>query len=202
MTTVSLVLLLVVSAPGTPARNARPPAGTTTAAPGASASTLSDDEVAQRVHAYLGAIDTPTPAARWKALGQRAVPVLESVVRDPAALPSRRAKSVEALSIIGGTRAKQLVLDTLRSDQEPFGVRAAALRGAPRVLSKEELTTELQPILEHARHPTVRAAAADVLARNGGSGGCAAVRVQAAREHGHDREQFSRALDRCGAEAR
>lgn len=197
MTAIQLALLLALAAPSTPARN-RPPPASPADAPGTS-STLSDEDVAQRVHAYLGTIDTPIPAARWKALGPRAVPALESVLHDPGALPSRRAKSVEALSIIGGPRAKSLILETIRAEREPFGVRAAALRGAPRVLPSNELVSALRPVLETATASPVRAIAADTLARHGGSSGCRAVRAQADREHGLDREQFSGALDRCGA---
>ncbi len=198
MTAIHLALLLALAAPNTPARNRPPPPPPMDAAPETSTA-LSDQDVAQRVHAYLGAIDTPTPATRWKALGPRAVPVLESVLHDPDTLPSRRAKSIEALSIIGGARAKQLILETIRSEREPFGVRAAALRGAPRVLPSKELMSALRPVLETAPETPVRATAAETLARYGGSSGCRAVRAQADREHGLDRQQFSRALDRCRA---
>jgi HEAT repeat protein len=202
MTVLSLTLLLALAAPGTPARNARPQARepATDASPSeaqAPTPTLTDEEVSQRVRTYLGAIDTPITAAQWRQLGSRAVPALESVLHDPDALPSRRAKAVEALSVIGGQRAKQLVVETARSDQEPFGVRASALRGAGRLLGQKELAVELRPVMENAREAPVRATAADVLAHHAGASSCAAVRAQVRREHGHERAQFSRALERC-----
>ncbi|HEX9288652.1 MAG TPA: hypothetical protein VF904_03925 [Anaeromyxobacteraceae bacterium] len=195
MTALSLTLLVALTAPGTPARNARPRSDTPAAT--APAPDLSDAEVESRVRTYLGAIDTPISADRWRALGPRAVAPLEAVLRDPEALPSRRAKAVEALSVVGGARARQLVLETAHSEQEPFGVRASALRGAPRVLPAKELVKQLRPVMEGAQDPTVRAAAAEVLARHAAKSSCAAVRAQASRE-GEARGQFANAVERCG----
>ncbi len=196
MTTLQLALLLALAAPATPARNARP-AAEAEVAPAAS-SALSDAEVARRVRSYLATIDTPISAARWRALGPRAVPWLESVVADRTALPSRRARSLDALSFIGGDRATQLLLDTAHADGEPFAVRASALRGAGRLLPPDRLTAELRSVLEGARHTTLRAAAAEVLARRATGPACGAVRAQVARERPRDRGQFSAALERCG----
>ncbi|OFX20417.1 MAG: hypothetical protein A2V77_02725 [Anaeromyxobacter sp. RBG_16_69_14] len=197
MTALSLAFLLALAGVGTPARNARPKASETPAT-----TTTTEDlpaaEVANRVRAYLGAIDTPIPAARWRALGPRAVAPLEAVVRDPEALPSRRSKAVDALSVVGGERARELVLETARSEREPFGVRASALRGASRLLATKDLVKELRPVLEGARDPTVRATAAEVLARHAGPSSCRAVRAQAAREGGDVRGRFTPALVRCG----
>jgi hypothetical protein len=200
MTALSLALLLALTGLGTPARNARPTAGE---APAGTATTedLPAAEVANRVRAYLGAIDTPIAAERWRALGPRAVTPLEAVVRDPDALPSRRAKAVDALSVLGGARAKQLVLETARSEHEPFGVRASALRGASRLLATKELVKQLRPVLEGAHDPTVRATAAEVLARHAARSSCQAVRAQAAREGGDVRGRFTPALARCGSAA-
>jgi len=196
MTALSLTLLVALTAPGTPARNARPRSDTPAAT--APAQDLSDAEVESRVRTYLGAIDTPISADRWRALGPRAVAPLEAVLRDPNALPSRRAKAVEALSVVGGARARQLVLETARAEQEPFGVRASALRGAPRVLPAKELARQLRPVMERAEDPTIRATAAEVLARHAAKSSCAAVRAQASREEGEARGQFANAIERCG----
>ena len=200
MTALSLTLLLALSGLGTPARNARPPVGET---PARTAPTKdpSAAEVASRVRAYLGAIDTPIPAERWRALGPRAVAPLEAVVRDLDALPSRRAKAVEALSVLGGARAKHLVLETARSENEPFGVRASALRGASRLLAPADLVKQLRPVMEGAHDPTVRATAAEVLARHAARSSCQAVRAQAEREGSAVRGQFRPALVRCGGAA-
>jgi len=197
MTALSLTLLVALTAPGTPARNARP-TGNDAPAATAPAQDLSDAEVASRVNTYLGAIDTPISADRWRALGSRAVAPLEAVLRDPGALPSRRAKAVEALSVVGGARARQLVLQTARSEDEPFGVRASALRGAPRVLAQKELVKQLRPVMESAQDPTVRAAAAEVLSRHAAKASCAAVRAQARREDEGVRGRFANAVERCG----
>ena len=197
MTALPLTLLIALAAPGTPPRNARPveraPSADTAPAPA-----LSGDEIAQRVRTYLAAIDTPITASQWRELGQSAVAPLEAVLHDPGALPSRRAKAVDALSVIGGARAKQLVLETAQSEDEPFGVRASAIRGAARVLTARELAAKLRPVMENAGQTPIRATAAEVLARHAGASSCAAVRAQAGRE-GHERAQFTRALERCAS---
>jgi HEAT repeat protein len=200
---ISLSLVLVASLAAAPAnvgRHAKPTARDAPAAAASDAPSLSDQEVEERAHSYLGSLDTPVSAAQWKQLGSRAVPLLESVVRDPEVLPSRRARAVDALSMIGGARARQVVVETARSEDAPFGVRSAAVRAAPRVLSSRELSTELRPVLEHARRSPVRATAAEVLARHGGAAGCSAVRAQVEREHRDVRAQFTRAVDRCAAQ--
>ena len=54
---------------------------------------LTDDDVRQHVKAYLGSIDTPIQANQWKALGPRAVPMLEEIVKNHDELPTRRRPS-------------------------------------------------------------------------------------------------------------
>ncbi len=185
-----------------PAPRAPAPATSASTEAGTNAPAPTDAELQERIDSYLGAIDTPVTGAHGQALGPRAVPVLESVVRDPTALPSRRARAVEALSQIGGARAEKVVLDVARSEAEPFGVRAVALRAAPRLLSTKDLSTELRPVLEGAREAPVRATAAEVLAERGGQAGCAAVRAQLDRESGHARAQFNGAAERCNLQKR
>ena len=200
MNAFSIGLLLLLSVPGALPRPPRPPPAATDAgaSPGAAAQGLSDEELAARVDTYLDTIDTPVRAAQWQALGPRAVPLLEKVVRDPVALPSRRARAIGALSAIGGDTARQVVLDTARSDAQPYGVRASALRGAGRLLTPSELVKELGPIMEGAPRPSIRAVAADVLARHATASACPAIRAQAGRESSHARARFSRALELCG----
>ena len=200
MTALSLTLLVALSGLGTPPRNARPPV-TQPPAQTTTAQDLSDEEMASQVHAYLGSIDTPISAGRWRALGPRAVTPLEAVVRDPSALPSRRAKAVEALSVLGGARSRKVVLEVARSEAEPFGVRASALRGAGRMLATKDLLQELRPIMEGAREAPTRATAAEVMARHAPRSSCKAVRAQADREARDARMQFGPALERCGGTA-
>jgi len=159
--------------------------------------TLSDEELRSRVASYLGAIDVPVTAEQWRALGPRAVPLLEEVLANRDDLPSRRASAVGGLAVIGGKRARTLVLQTARSEDEPLAVRAAALHGAPRVLGPSELVRQLKPVLRGAHEPATRASAADVLARHAPRSACSAIRAQADRE-GEARTHFERALRRCG----
>ena len=196
MTALSLTLLVALSGLGTPPRNTRPPQAQSPAE-SSRPQDLTEEEVAARVHSYLGSIDTPISAGRWRALGSRAVGPLETVVRDGAALPSRRAKAVEALSVVGGARARKVVLQVARSEEEPFGVRASALRAAGRMLGAKDLVQELRPVMESAREAPTRATAAEVLAHRAPGSSCKAVRAQASREARSPRMQFGRALDRC-----
>jgi HEAT repeat protein len=160
---------------------------------------LSDDEVRARVNAYLRSIDVPVSAAEWQALGPRAVPLLEQVYASGQDLPSRRAAAVAGLAAIGGSRARALVLKAAQSDAEPFAVRAAALHAAPRLLDAQELARELTPVLEKAREPSARAAAAEVLARFAPRDACAAIRLQADRDAAGG-GRYKRALERCAAQ--
>ena len=160
--------------------------------------TLSANEVAARIESYLGAIDTAAKPEDWRALGLPAIPALEAVLAAPDALPSRRAAAVSGLAHIGGARARSAVIKTLRSEAEPFVVRAAALHAAPSVLSSAELVHELTPVLEGAQTTEARVVAAEVLARSAPRLACRSVRAQAGggpARPGH----FARALATCAA---
>jgi hypothetical protein len=194
MNALSLALLLALGVVGAP-RDARPPGGA--AADAATTADLTDAQVAGLVRSYLGAIDRPVSEERWRALGPRAVSALEAVVRDPQALPSRRGKALGALSIVGGERARSVLLETVRSEREPFNVRASAMRGAARLVPARTLDAELRPLLRGARDPMVRAVAAEVLAEEAPASSCEAVAAQAARETPARRGHFSRALEAC-----
>src|SRR3954468_1671381 len=61
---------------------------------------LSDDDVREHVKAYLGSIDTPIHANQWKALGPRAVPMLEEIAKNHDELPTRRAKAIDGLAAV------------------------------------------------------------------------------------------------------
>jgi hypothetical protein len=159
--------------------------------------TLSDEELRSRITNYLGAIDVAPTVQEWRALGLRAVPILEKVVSNRDGLPSRRAAAIGALAVIGGEQARQLVLRTAHAENEPFVVRAAALHGAHYFLKSGELTKELTPVLQSAREPETRAAAAEVLAEHAPKRACPAIRAQVERERGRH-SHFVRALERCG----
>jgi hypothetical protein len=199
MIALPLALALALAGIDTPARNRpRAPAAREEAAP---SSDMSDAEVAQRVRTYLGAIDVPVSADRWRALGPRAVPILAGIAKDSQELPSRRAKALGALSILGGTSAQQTVLDVARNEAAPFAVRASAIEGAGRLVAAKDLARELKPVLEGAADAPVRAVAAETLARRAPRSACSAVRAQAAREGAGHRASFGRALERCGQAA-
>jgi len=196
MTATSLMLLIALG--GRPVPHQLPPPAAEQA-PAAPAPALSDEEVAHRVDAYLGSIDTPITADEWRALGPRAVARLSTVATDSGALSTRRAKALGALSILGGAQSKQVILDAAQSEEAPFAVRASALRGAGRLLTPSALAKTISPVLQHAREAPVRAVAAEVLAGHAGASGCTAVRAQVARESGQAHAQFTRAMARCGA---
>ena len=156
---------------------------------------LSDAELRERVEGYLGAIDRPVGAARWKALGPQAAPILEAVIADEAQFPSRRAKAVDGLVAAAPDRAAPLVGKLARDERQPSVVRVAAMHGAGQVLSSAKAVSELRPVLRTAKSRGIRAQAAEVLARK--QGGCAEVRGQVEREQAENRDAFARAMKQC-----
>jgi hypothetical protein len=159
--------------------------------------TSAADEVRPLVEAYLGSIDTPIGADRWRALGPAAAPILEELARDPGQLPTRRARALEGLSFVGSPAAAGLMVELLGREGEPPVVRTSALRGAGALLDADRLLAVARPVLEHATDAHIRAAAAEVLARRAPRMGCAPVRDQAARERAELRLAFARALKAC-----
>jgi HEAT repeat protein len=149
------------------------------------------------VEQYLGTIDRPVSESTWRSLGPDAVPILEEIAASADVLPSRRARALDALGILGGDRAEATLLRFARDGGAPWPLRASAVRGAGRLLAPERTATELQPVLERDGDPRVRAAAAETLAARAGAAGCAAVRSQVAREPGR-RSAYARALRSCG----
>ena len=168
------------------------------ASPTATATPNSDAALRARVETYLGAIDRPVPAARWRALGPPAVPLLAEILASDD-LPSRRARAASGLAAIGGEPARAALLSRAGAEGERAVVRSAAIRGAARITPRGELVGTLSPLLSGARSAHVRAAAAEALAASGAPDGCAAVRAQAAREGEGGRERYGRALSRCPA---
>jgi hypothetical protein len=191
-TTLAITLLAAALSIGPRPR----PAGAESS-PDAGAAPLSDEDLRSQIDAYLGSIDTPISAERWRALGPRAASILEQKVTSSDAFPSRRARAIEGLAAVGSTREAKLLVGLARSDSEPYTVRAAALRGAARLLPASKAIAALRPVLEGAGSARIRAAAADALTRSGGGEGCAAVRAQVQQERPENRGHFERALRRC-----
>jgi hypothetical protein len=157
---------------------------------------LSDEELRQRIEAYLGSIDTRIPAARWKALGVRAADVLEPIVENESELPSRRAMAVSALVLVAPERAAPLVSRLAVDEKQPLPVRIESLHGVGRTSSPALAAQTASKVLRTAREPGVRGAAAEVMAGSGSSG-CAQVKAQVAREAAELRPAYRRALARC-----
>ena len=190
MTSILLASLLCAVGPAAQrARAARP----APAAPSEPAPQLSDDEIRERIETYLGTIDTAIGAQEWRALGPRAVGLLEQIAQDGSVLPTRRAKALDGLAAIGSRDAPDLMMQLAKSEHAPLLVRLAAVRGVGQVLPSAQVVPALQPLLETAQDGHVRKVAAEVLSRHGG---CGLVRAQARREDEPARMQ--RALDRCG----
>ena len=173
---------------------APPPAEASSADPGAG---YTDEDVREQVRAYLGTIDTPIPASRWKALGPRAEPILHALAADRSNLPTQRAKAVDGLTAVASNRTAGLLLGLAAGEDEPLVVRLSALRGLGNLLPARKLVAQLKPLLEGAGDSRVRAGAGEVLARHVPAAACAAVKAQIAREDEEIKGQFGKALDRC-----
>jgi HEAT repeat protein len=174
-----------------------PPRPSTEQAPPAVAP-LTDAQIRSRVNTYLGSIDTPISAKQWQALGPQAAPVLKETALDPQALPSRRARAISALSIVGGQGEVDTVSTLAQSPQEPFVVRLAALRATGRMISSDKLLPVLKPILEGAKDQRLRKTAAEVLTQKIPRASCPSVMAQAERENELGKRQLKPALKNCG----
>lgn len=153
---------------------------------------LGDEEIRDRIDIFMRTIDTPVSPEQWRALGTRGAAILEGMAQDPNLLPSRRAKAVVGLSAIGAPSSSGVLLSLARSTQAPLNVRLTAVHGVPGVVASSQVPAALQAILESGDHEGVRAAAAEVLSRNGG---CGLVRAQARRER--NALTMQRALQIC-----
>lgn len=189
--------LLAASLAGIGAEKLRTPEPAVQAEAAPSYVQLSEEQLRRQIDSMLGTIDTPVRDDRWLALGPAAVPILQQIAQDQGEFPSRRARALHGLAVIGGPEAEKTVLEVARSPGERFQVRSAALSGAGRLLPPDRLAAALRPVLEGAGQVQIRAAAAEVLARHAQEGGCAAMRAQVEREKGDDRAFFHRALRTC-----
>jgi HEAT repeat protein len=152
------------------------------------------EAVRQQVDAYLGSIDTPISAERWKALGPEAVPILVSIAEHPG-LPTRRAKALHGLSLLDPAAAAPLAKAFATSASEPLVVRSAAVRVVAQTLPPAEAVAVLKPMLSSANAPLQRRTA-DALA-GVGAPGCRALQVHVAPLAGEARAPFAPALARC-----
>jgi hypothetical protein len=175
---------------------ALPPGSRPEPQPAPQGAPLTGEALRSRIEAYLGSIDTPIGAERWRALGPEAAGVLAAHATSASALPTRRARALAGLAAVGGSRAEHVIADHARKDGEPYVVRLAAMRGAAEVLPERHAAALLRPLMEKSPEARLRAAAAEALAR-GSRAACPAVEAQAGREEPGERVRFERALARC-----
>jgi hypothetical protein len=158
---------------------------------------LAPTQVRAQVDAYLDSIDTPITPEQWRALGPEGARALESAAQDQKRLPTRRARAVSALAVVGSPHASKVVVALARRESEKPVVRMSALQAAGQLLSPADLMATVKPVLETAKDPHVRATAAAVLVKRTPQDGCALVRGHAAREREELRPSFERALAAC-----
>jgi HEAT repeat protein len=159
---------------------------------------LSDVDVRQHVDGFLGSIDTPIRPNQWKALGPRAVPILEAIVKNPEELPTRRAKAIDGLTALGDKSSPALFARIANTESEKINVRFAAVRGLAQVTPRPQAAQALRPLLEKSKDPRVRAVAAEQLAIRSQGKSCDLVRAQLQRERSETRSQYGRAMKQCG----
>src|SRR5256885_16842904 len=126
----SILLAALLAAPGiTQKRPSQAPVPLASDQPVQPNESLSADEVRQHVEGYLGSIDTPITANQWKALGPRAVPMLERIATNQNELPTRRAKAIGGLAALGDTRGAALFKRIASPDNQAIHGPVAAVRG-------------------------------------------------------------------------
>lgn len=170
---------------------ALPPADA--AAPSA-ADPLPTAEVRDRVSAYLGAIHAAVSPQAFRELGPGAEVALADFARSDRS-PIRRLRALEALAGLGGARAERVHREVLADGAAPRPVRRGAVRGLGRLLSPTAAQQALGPVLERDRDPSVRSAAAEVLAAAAPAEACARIRARARAEP--EPSRFGRALATC-----
>lgn len=147
--------------------------------------------VRTRVNALLGSF-RPVSAAEWQALGPDAAPALESVARDPHALPTWRARALAALGVILPSSAAPLVRQIASDPSVAPVLRAAAVDAAPAVLGREAVAF-LAPLLRDGDR-AVRRRSAEALAASGVSG----CQIVVTEDHAHPGQQpLAAAAARC-----
>ncbi len=157
----------------------------------------SDEALKQTVETYLSSIDVPISAARWKALGPDAAPLLASIAQSDA-LPTRRAKALHALALVDAARAAPLATADVADAAQPLVVRSAAARAVALSLPPAEAVGVLRPVLSSASAPLQRRAA-EALASVGPEG-CSALVAHAEGLSAEAQAPFASALARCPAQ--
>jgi hypothetical protein len=156
-----------------------------------------DKALRARVDSYLASIDSPISEDRWRALGPGAAAVLVEIAQDHQRLPTRRARAVSALGVVGATDAREMMAGLARNEDEHPLVRTAAVRTVATMLEGAPLLETLRPMLETARNAKVRVATAEALINRDRALGCPPVQKQVARETRGQRPAFTRALAGC-----
>jgi hypothetical protein len=155
--------------------------------------------VQEKANAYVHSIDTPISAADWKALGPEGAAFLDQLANDASLLPTRRARAVSGLAFCAGTGARATAQKLANNSSEPLTVRLSALRALPVVMSNNDLVAATQPLLERDPDARIRAAAAEVLAKQGTAGPCGLVTAQLQKETSRTQPLFARAAKSCAA---
>lgn len=156
----------------------------------------SDAEVRAHVEALLGAIDTPIPPARWRALGPAAAPALAALAASEDQMPSTRSKALAALGAVDAGEAERISRVLVDAPDAPLTVRQTAVRTLGQVLSPIQLRAALAPVLR-AGPVELRSVAAETLARHAGQDTCAEVMDQVSLEPAADHPRFERAAALC-----
>jgi hypothetical protein len=158
-------------------------------------------EVRARIDTYLDSIDTRITADQWRALGPEGAKVLAELAQDQKRLPTRRARALSALAVVGAADAPKLMVELAQRETEKSVVRMSALRGAALLLDPSGLMAAAKPVMEGSKDARVRAAAAAELVKKNPQEACGAVKTQAGKERAGTRPAFERALRLCGGAA-
>jgi HEAT repeat protein len=155
-------------------------------------------EVRAQVRDLLGAIHRGVSPETFRDLGPGAEEALVEFARGDGP-PLRRIRALEALAGLGGDRAEAVHREVAASAAPP-AVRRGAVRGLARLGGPDRATGALAPFLEGDRDPSVRAAAAEALARAAPAEACPRIRAQARAERHPGR--FARAVSLCESRSR
>jgi len=132
-------------------------------------------DVRARVEGLLGAYRAVT-VAEWRSLPRDAGKALESVARDPTALPTWRARALAALGVVRPSAAAPLLRELAADVTAPVVLRSAAVDGAASVLGARAREV-LVPLLRDPA-PVLRLRSAQALAASGPPG-CRALATEA-----------------------
>jgi hypothetical protein len=141
---------------------------------------LAQDQASQiraQVNALLGAHENLANPARWRSLGDAAIPILESIVNDYNSLPTRRARALDGLAALSSGSAT--MQRAANSDWEPLIVRMSSVRGLAQVLPESDLIPAVRALLNDPKSQ-MRGVTAEALSHT--PAGCAEIKAMAQRE--------------------